>query len=171
MRPGHARDGLAEHLDLPRDAWVGEAGGDADVLDDQLCVDYQPHELLVLADGRELVGRPVELDVAREAASVGLEEDRIEALDLVRLLAAALEADACVEDLERALLPAGDRRAPPDEQDQPYRLLSSRPEDRVLGTWCSNPLAEPAGWQDRRPSAIRARKEQVLAEPRRTQAR
>jgi hypothetical protein len=32
----------AEHLDLRRDACVGEAGGDADVLDDRLCVDYQP---------------------------------------------------------------------------------------------------------------------------------
>ena len=91
-------------------------------------------ELVVLLHGRELVVGPVHLDVAVEA-TVGVEQDDLEALDAAGLLQPAVEAHDLVEHLESSLLAPGDGRPPADEQNAVGHCSSFR-------SW-SGPCAGP----------------------------
>src|ERR671919_1709113 len=105
---------VVRHLAL--EPLVHVRADDADRIDAERCTDRELRELVAHAQLGQLLGVPANEEEPAEVASVRLEEDRLEALDLAFLLQTGVPPDRLVEELDRLILPAAYRIAEADEE-------------------------------------------------------
>src|SRR6185312_16304132 len=107
-----------------------------ELVHDQIRPGHLAPEVVVLLHGVQLVGGPMEHEAAAQVATVGTEEDDVEALDPALLLQAPQQPDYVVERLDRLLL-ATSYRIPQTNEQHPvshFNLLNgAAPSPRLSG--------------------------------------
>src|SRR3954451_13732886 len=112
---GHRPDALLVHRHLLGDALAHRALDVRDPVDGQRGLDRVATELVVLAERRDLLPRPLDLDVAAERV-VRLAQHDVEGLDRALLLLAPADPERVVEALDASFLASPDRFLPGHEQ-------------------------------------------------------